>query len=506
MQPVTVAEARRRLARQAETRDGDFLELLERGVFANPRSPYLALFRHGGIGLEDVRGLVRTDGLSSALSQLYDAGVRVSLEEVKGRRPIVRPGLELAVGPESFDNPVAHRHLEARSSGSRGSGRKLYMDFGHLRYEADQHALLMEAAGMRDRPNGLWFPTPPAFAGLAGSLICAKNGVPTLRWFSQTGRGLRVRSPRMTLFFAAMLVTTRIWGPKVAVPRPATFDDAVRVARWLAEQAASGTPASLGTYPSSAVRACAAAAEHGLDVSGTLFLLSGEAFTPAKAQALAAAGGRSLSYYAMTELGTIGQPCADASVVDDVHLLTNRLGVVQRARKVPGSSTEIGALSYTTLLPSAPKLMLNVDSGDYGVLEERPCSCYLGQAGLTHHVHSIGSYEKLTSEGMTFLGSEVVTLVEEILPRIFGGTMADYQFVDEEEAGLAKLSVLVDPSVGPIDEQEVVRVVLRALGRREPGRLMAEVWRAAGTLTVVRRPPLATVGGKTLPLHVAPSA
>jgi hypothetical protein len=103
--PLSPAEASDRLAQQLARREENFLELLKRGVFAKRDSPHLALFRHAEIEFEDVRRLVRDTGLRSALSTLYDAGIRVSLEEAKGRQPIIRGGAEIPVTQRSFDNP-----------------------------------------------------------------------------------------------------------------------------------------------------------------------------------------------------------------------------------------------------------------------------------------------------------------------------------------------------------------------------------------------------------------
>ena len=82
--------------------------------------------------------------------------------------------------------------------------------------------------------------------------------------------------------------------------------------------------------------------------------------------------------------------------------------------------------------------MINVESDDYGVLVKRDCGCPFGSLGFDQHLHGIRSYDKLTSEGMTFLGGELITLVEEILPARFGGHPTDYQFVEEEEGGLKR--------------------------------------------------------------------
>jgi len=118
-------------------------------------------------------------------------------------------------------------------------------------------------------------------------------------------------------------------------------------------------------------------------------------------------------------------------------------------------------------------------------------------------VHGVRSHEKLTSEGMTFLGSDLIDLLDEVLPAAFGGAPTDYQLVEEEVGGLPRVTVVVAPSVGPVDEQAVLDTVLRGLSEG-PGykAMMARAWQDGETLRVARREPYATGAGKILSLHV----
>jgi hypothetical protein len=147
--------------------------------------------------------------------------------------------------------------------------------------------------------------------------------------------------------------------------------------------------------------------------------------------------------------------------------------------------------------------MLNTESDDYGKLERRQCGCLLGEMGFEQHISDIRSYDKLTSEGMTFLGSELIALVEDILPSQFGGNPTDYQFVEEEEGGLPRISVIVSTRIGAIDDEAVILAVLNRLGSY-PGckKVMTDVWRNGRTLRVVRREPFVTGAAKILPLHI----
>ena len=157
----------------------------------------------------------------------------------------------------------------------------------------------------------------------------------------------------------------------------------------------------------------------------------------------------------------------------------------------------MGALYVTVFADRMTRVMLNVETGDYGQLERRACGCPLGSAGLDLHLHTIRSYEKLTSAGMHFMGADLIDLIETALPGRFGGGPTDYQFVEQEEQGETRVKLVVNPTVGLLAEAEVASYVLRELERRtKAGRLMTDIWRGHGTLQVERRPPYVTSVGQ----------
>jgi hypothetical protein len=204
----------------------------------------------------------------------------------------------------------------------------------------------------------------------------------------------------------------------------------------------------------------------------------------------------------MVEAGLIALACQAGAAPDDVHLVTDKIATIQRDKRVGRTGSVVGALFHTTLLPASPKLMLNVESGDYGVRVDRGCECEVVPRGFQSHLHTIRSYEKLTSEGMNFLGSDLLTLVEQVLPGRFGGRPTDYQFVEGERDGLPIVSLVIANAVGELDQDQVVRAVLEYLKNQGLGEaMMADVWAQSGTLRIVRGDPFVTSGGKTLPLQ-----
>jgi phenylacetate-coenzyme A ligase PaaK-like adenylate-forming protein len=260
------------------------------------------------------------------------------------------------------------------------------------------------------------------------------------------------------------------------------------------------TPAVLDTMVSSAVRLCSYAKENGIDISGTLLRMGGEPLTPAKAQLITDTGCRTTCFYSITEMSFVGAPCAAPRGIDDVHLLTDKVAAIVRPKSIGTSSVD--ALIYTTLLPSSPKLLINVESGDFATLTHRECDCPMGRLGFTTHLSEIRSYEKLTSEGVTFLGTELLRLVEEVLPTSFGGAPTDYQLVETEEAGISRILVIASPRLGPLDETTVVARILDTLSEVPGGSVMVQHWRQGNTLKLVRREPYHTASAKILPLHL----
>jgi hypothetical protein len=500
--PLAWDECRIQVEREVRTREQALLLILDRAVYGLPRSPYRALLRHAGIELGDIERLVRESGLEGALERLHAEGVYLSLDEFRGRRPIERPGLRLAVRPDDFDSPFRGAAYIGRTGGSRGAGRRVVLDFDNRRQGAIYYRLVLETFGLVDRPAAVWRAAPPGTAGIGAVLGAAKAGRPLERWFSHNRLVPRRGVAKDFVFTAYTVLAGRAPGMRLPWPEYVPVGEAVRVARWLAEKRHEGSPALLSTTASSGVRVCNAAEELGVNIEGTFFRLGGEPFTEAKAEAIARTGSRAVSNYSMSELGRVGIACATPAALDDLHVTTDQLAVIQRERPVgPGAS--VGALLYTTLRPSAPKLMLNVESDDYATLEHRECGCLAGELGLSTHVHGVRSYEKLTSEGMTFVGSDLFGLLDEVLPRRFGGRPTDYQLMEEEVGGVPKVTVVISPAVGKVDERAVLETVIATL-RSGPGykRMMTDVWGDGGTLRVVRREPYVTGAGKILPLHV----
>jgi hypothetical protein len=186
-----------------------------------------------------------------------------------------------------------------------------------------------------------------------------------------------------------------------------------------------------------------------------------------------------------------------------VHLLHDRVALIQVKEENSQAGIPSGALFVSTLESATPFILLNVSLGDQAVMIERDCGCGLQGLGWTRHLHSIRSYEKLIAGGMSFLDTDLALVMEETLPECFGGSPTHYQLLgDSDERGVPFFRILVHPEVGPVDPRAVVETFLTALSSGNGvERMMGMVCKDAELLAVERTPPLTTSSGKILHFH-----
>jgi hypothetical protein len=177
--------------------------------------------------------------------------------------------------------------------------------------------------------------------------------------------------------------------------------------------------------------------------------------------------------------------------------------VITYPRALPDAG-QVPAFHVTSLLPSTPKILVNAESDDYGILDERTCGCPLGELGYTTHLREIRSFRKLTSEGVTLPGSDLLHILETVLPARFGGSALDYQLIEQEDsAGFTSVTLAISPRVSVPDESAVIDAVLEAVQESGAGgRVAADMWRQSGNLRIARMEPVLTARGKLLPLHL----
>ena len=502
-QPLTLAGARDAIRQRMDQREERFLALAQRSIYGHPSSPYLALLQLAGCEYGDLRDRVRQRGLEPTLRELRRQGVYVDYEEFKGRRPIVRFGQEIQVSASDFRNPAAPGDYDTQTGGSTGAATSVPVNVEYMMARAPYLLVTLDAHGLMGAPSASWGGILP-HSGIGSVMRQAYVGQAIEKWFSPVGW----RDSNQWIKYGAATCYLVFWlrfrGMPVPFPQVVRVDQALTVARWVASAVRTHGRCVLHCQLSRAIRVCIAAEEAGLDLRGAAFKGAGEAPTSAKLAHLERAGVHYVSQYGMTEAGSVGGGCARPLEGSDVHLFKDAYVLFPHPIEVPGAGTTVPAFNLTTLHPTAPKVMLNTQVDDYGVVEERNCGCELESYGYTTHLRQIRSYGKLTGEGVSLVGSEMVRILEEVLPARFGGTSQDYQLLEEEDQqGFTRLFLMVHPRLGSLDEPQMVGVVLEALRQSSPMADTARgVWARAETLQVRRAAPIWTQRGKLMPLHM----
>jgi len=497
------AVIRERLANRADR----FLRLLERGVFGHPTSPYLPMLKAAGCELGDVAAMVRRDGLEAALEALAAEGVTASFEEFKGRARVARPGAAARMSARDFDNPHLSRYYMGTTGGSSGAGTRVSMELDHYAAQAPHELVATAAYGLLDAPTAAWLSVLPSPACLGVMLRRAPFGRPLAKWFSQVTERQGGATLKDRLASRTILAASRLYGVPFPSPEHVPLDRAVEIARWLRRAADAHGRSVLITHVSCALRVAVAAREAGFDLNSVVMWAGSEPPTSAKVRLIRASGAEWIPGYWMIEAGFLAQGCAAPTDDTDVHLFSDAFALITRRQRVADNDTTVDAFYFTTLLPTAPKLMINVEIDDFGVVERRRCGCPLDALGLDLHLRQIHSLSKLTGEGMTLVGAEAVRILEEVLPARFGGMPLDYQLAEEEgDDGLTSVILIVSPRVGPLDDAAILEAFLTAMGQTGPGpRLARATWAQANTLRVRREHPRPTAQGKLLPLYVSRS-
>lgn len=490
--PIGAAEARAIVQARLARREADFIALVGREVFARGREPYRALLRHAGCELGDLERLTRQEGVEGALGTLARAGVHLTLDEFKGRVPIRRGSFTLsAVGPDALTRGP-RGVLGQRTSGSRGAPSSVPMA---LAFEAD-HAvnacLFLAARGNDGWSHALW--EVPGGAALRHALWLGRLGQAPTRWFSQADPRARTVPARYGWSWRLARFSAAAAGVRLPPARHVSVDEPAEIVDWMSRTLAARRVPHVWTFVTSAVRVCQAAEAAGIRLDGAQFTANGEPITAERIAAIERVGARLGGYYGSVETGPLGYACLARSQPDEVHVLSDLHALVD----VGGSAGDAEAMLASSLRPTAPLFLLNVALGDRGAALVRECGCPLESLGWTSRRHAIRSYGKVTVGGMTFFDSDLLGILEDVLPRRFGGGPTDYQLIEEATAdGRSALRLVIAPSVGVLDESVVEDAFLDAVAARsDAARVMSMAWRRAGVVRIERRPPAVADSGK----------
>ena len=493
--------AESRIREQLENREQRWLDILERVVFSSPDHPYYQMFQLAGCSFGDVERCARRDGLEVTLTALREAGVYLTHAEFKGHEPIVRQGRQIAAaGPDSFVNPLVSGGFETSSGGSRSKGVKTRSSTAFRLYYEAYNALSIREFGLLERAHIEVKPVLPAGAGLGSVLGYSRLGLRVDRWFAVGGP--MEDSAHYRALTNYLVAVARLHGVKAPFPTHLPANDFAPAARWLADRKREGIGCSVGSYTSPAVRVAAAARDCGLDISGTQFFASGETLTDGKQELIESLGCEVRSRYHIAEVGPVGYGCRQMRNGGCVHLFSDSLAVISCRRLAPLADVEVDSLHFTNLLDSAPYVLINAEMDDSGVLEPARCDCVFSAAGFRTRIRDIASFGKLTGQGMTLVGADVVQVLEKALPERFGGSPSDYQLVEAEVGDQTQLTLRASPRLKAAQPEELKRFFLQQVAACYGGSLASRVWRHSDALQVVSAEPFLTSSGKVLPLHL----
>jgi hypothetical protein len=493
--PLTIDQAKGVLAARLAERERRLVAVL-RTAYNRPGDPYGVLLRHAGCDYDDVIALVHREGVDESLLTLAEAGVWLSCPEFKGRVPVRRGSLELHLRPTDLVSPGAVVHGLSQSSGSRGPPTAVPIDLQFIADHAVNTWLGLHAHDGLHWAHAHW--GIPGGTGITNPLEFAKGGAPPQRSFTSVapaaGFPVRYHLADWTLRFGGFLARVSLPGAT-----PAPLDDPMPLVRWLRTTLDNGVIPHVWTFASSAVLACQAAQEAGIDITGARFTMGGEPTTAARRAAVAATGAVPMPRYGATETDILAFACRMPAGADDMHFLHDRHGLVTTR---DGSATGLpnGSLLFTSLLRSAPVRLLNVSLGDTAEVDHDACGCPMAALGWPVRVRNVRSFEKLTVCGIACLDVDVGRILDEVLPRRFGGKPTDYQLIEEAKPnGRAGIKLRADPALGPLDESVVTRVFLDELGAGKGGEhLMALMLELGDAFRVERIPPCHTASGKIL--------
>jgi hypothetical protein len=484
---VDLAGARAAIKGRLDNREDRLIHQVSRTVYARPTGPYARLLDSVGCGRHDFERLVRAEGIEGALGALARLGVYTTQAEQKCRVPIIRGSTRIVARPGDFDSPLPRAHFIVPTSGSTGRPAPAGRSLPEYALTGDLLRVAMAAHGFRARAH-VMCQSAPTYIG-----VYSRLGEPMIGWHNP----MATLSPLQRAGQAYIVALMRCVGYPVPFARHMPVSEPLEMARWLAAQLPAHTSILVTAYTGIASRTSSAATAAGIDLEGIAWLAHGEPISAARRATIESSGARVIARYGTTESGCLGMGCASPSAVDDIHVSTDRFAVIRHKRAATREDI-VRALLVTAIDPSISRVMLNAEMGDDAELEVRECGCLVGDGGLTTHLSSIRSFEKLTGLGMTFAGQDVERIVESTLPRQLGGGAEDYQLVETEDLdGNPRIVLRIHPRLPAVDPVAAVDSLLSALAEgSDLNRHMAGMLREARAVVVAREAPVPTRSGK----------
>jgi hypothetical protein len=465
----------------------------------------LSLLKHAGCEFSDLESSVNRHGLEDTLAKLAGEGVYLTSDEFKGKTEVIRGGFSFRVSPKDFERREDSAGISTESSGSRNSPVETFSTLKALSLWAMGTGAFYEAHNLFSCAYAVY---EPVIAGrMHLILINGKLGVPVDRWFALNVAAHGVLEDWYHYLNARVVAQMGSWfGSGIARPEYGSPGDLEPIMDWVLEQRRQGKKCGIITVVSNATRIARKALQAGISLEHVTLVTSGEPLTQSKRRVMEEAGARIALRYGPGGVYGAALGCGNPCFIDEMHVPQMMFTFVEHPRPLDYGSSLIHPLMQTTLHPTAPRFLLNVENGDYATIIFRNCGCPLEKVGFTQHIHTVRSFEKMTGEGMNYSGSDLFELLENSIPSEFGGGPGDYQLVEEEdERGETRLTLIVHPDVEKVDETKLLSRLHEGLAQGSRNhRFISKMWQDAGAFRIRRGIPYASARGKILPLHVRP--
>jgi hypothetical protein len=494
--PVPVREAEEVVVDEISRRGARLVASIERLVWPFPDSPTRRLLVAAGLEPADVAALVADRGFVGTLEHLRDLGVYVSYEEYQGKVPARRGSATFEFSPPDFFNPVTRADYLATTGGSRSEGTPVELSFAWQRRQGVQRSIQLDQAGVLGAPTATWLPVFPSAAGFGAVMKLTAGGNRPERWFSQIPTDMAgISNQKMVAnrFLPALNALARTGLPS---PEYVPTGDPEPVVTWLVDAVRRHGSATVTGYASSLTAAARWATEHGVNLRGVVGFPSSEPVTAGKLEAMRASGMTPYPTYAFVPEGTVALTCEHCAD-EEYHLWDHEIGLITR-RRPRGDGTDVDAFLLTSLAEEAPRVLLNVENDDYGVVRHVvDCSCRIAALGARTRISHIRGISKVVAAGISLDGETFDRMVEIDLPARLGGGAGDYQFVEREEPTGTTVTLRVRPGIDVADQRcrDTVAALLRST---DNGVLADAVWQRNGGLRIERSTPIVTKAGKTL--------
>lgn len=502
---VTVERAEEEIKRSLDRRRERFLDSLRSQIFERPASPYRQLLRLAGCEFSDLQAQVKRCGIEETLAQLAREGVYLTSDEFKGKKEVIRGRHSFRVTPDCFENPNIASGYRTQSSGTTNQPIRSFVSLDLLAIRTPASCLAFAAHNLLSCAHAMYDAILPGSAGINNLMIYARMGVAADRWFART---MPIKSKLERMYHSSttrlLVYAAKYCGAEFPKPEFIRDDQIAELVHWVRAQQPAKTGCCITTAASNAARIARTASRLGVSLEGTKFIVTGEPLTDSKRDIIESAGARAIPRYAYGGSINISYGCANPVHTDESHVNQHLLALIASPHLAANAGSGVHPLLCTTIDQGFPRLLLNVESGDYGELSQRDCGCLMEKTGLSLHLHHIRSFEKFTSEGMNFFYGDLYEFFERILPHEFGGGPGDYQLREEEdETGQTRLTLVVHPQVEMLEEARILARLRAELSQRSRGdRFMTDVWANAGTFRLKREVPYASPRGKVLPLHL----